>query len=59
MAELHGTGLATVFTADTYLELWTNSATSGNSQADELPNTVLIEHLERIVGKYTTIHVIR
>lgn len=48
-----------MFTADTDLQLRADAPTGSYGNANQLPNTVLIKHLERIVGKYTTFDVIR
>src|SRR5438270_11419768 len=59
MAELHGARFTAMFTADTDLQLRADAPTGSYGKANQLPNTVLIKHLERIVGKYTMFDVIR
>src|SRR6185437_3175393 len=58
MAEFHGARLATVLTTDTDLELRTDLATGRYGESNQFSNPVLVQDLERIVGKYTTIHVV-
>jgi hypothetical protein len=48
-----------MFTADTDLQLRADAPTGSYGNANKLPNTVLIQHLKRIVGNYTTFDVIR
>ena len=48
-----------MFTANPNLQLRTDAPTGRYGNANQLPNTVLIQNLERIVGKYTTFDVIR
>src|SRR5206468_10640783 len=59
MAELHGARFTAMFTADTDLQLRADAPTGSHGNANQLPNTVLIQDLKRIVGKYTTFDVIR
>src|SRR6476469_7477831 len=59
MAELHGARLTAMFTADADLQLGADAPTGRYGNANQLPNTVLIQHLKRIVGNYTTFDVIR
>src|SRR5437868_8429647 len=59
MTELHGARLTAMFTADTDLQLRADAPTGRYGNANQLSNTVLIQNLERIVGKYTTFDVIR
>ena len=48
-----------MLTADPDLEIGTNAPTGRYGKSNQLANPVPIEHLERIVWKYTTIYVIR
>jgi hypothetical protein len=57
MAELHGARFAAMLTADPDLQPGTNAPTGRYGKSNQLANPVPIEHLERIVGKYTTIYV--
>src|SRR5215469_8646780 len=59
MAKLHGARLAAMFTADADLQLRADAPTGRNGNANQLPNTVLIQNLKRIVRYYTTFDVIR
>ena len=59
MAELHGTRFTAMFTADAHLELRADVPTGRYGKSNQLANSIPIKHLERIVGKYTTIYVIR
>ena len=47
-----------MFTADSDLEIRTDPSTGRYGKSNQLANSVPIEHLERIVGQYTTIYVI-
>src|SRR5438105_10257058 len=59
MAELHGARLTAMFTADADLQLGADAPTGRYGNANQLPNTVLIQHLKGIVGNYTTFDIIR
>ena len=59
MTELHGPRFTAVFTADSDLEIRTDAPTGRYGKSNQLADSVPVEDLERIVGKYTTIHVIR
>ena len=48
-----------MFTADANLQLRADAPTGSYGDANQLPNTILIQHLKRIVGNYTTFDVIR
>ncbi len=58
MTELHGARVATMFTANPGLQLRANAPTGRYGKSNQLANPIPIEHLEWIVGKYTTIYVI-
>jgi hypothetical protein len=58
MAELHGARLTAMLSADTDLQLRTDTPTSRYGKSNQLANPIPIENLEWIVGKYTTIYVI-
>jgi hypothetical protein len=47
-----------MFPADTDLQLRADAPTGRYGKSNQLANSILIKHLERIVGKYTTIYVI-
>ena len=47
-----------MLTADPDLQFRTDASTGRYGKSNQLANAVPIEHLERIVGKYTTIYVI-
>ena len=59
MTELHGARFTAMFTADSDLEVRPNAPTGRYGKSNQLADSVPIQNLERIVGKYTTIHVIR
>ena len=48
-----------MFTADSDLEIRTDTPTGRYGKSNQLANAVPVEDLERIVGKYTTVYVIR
>lgn len=48
-----------MLTADPDLEFRTDASTGRYGKSNQLANPVPVEDLERIVGKYTTIHVVR
>jgi len=48
-----------MLTADADLQLRANAPTGSYGYANQLPDTVLIQYLERIVRKYTIFDVIR
>jgi len=48
-----------MLTADPNLQPGTDAPTGRYGKSNQLANSVPIEHLERIVRKYTTIYVIR
>ena len=48
-----------MFSADTHLEFRADAPTGRYGKPYQLANPILIEHLEWIVGKYTTFYVIR
>src|SRR5689334_9071391 len=54
VAELHGARLTAMFAANADFQLRSDAPTGGYGDANQLPNTVLIQNLKRIVGKYTT-----
>jgi len=57
MTEFNGARLASVFAANTDLQAWPHSPPILDCDSNETPNTVFVEHLERIVGKDTTFQV--
>ena len=59
MAEFHRARFAAMFTANTDFQLRTDAPTGGYGKSNQLANPIPIENLEWIVGKYTTIYVIR
>ena len=59
VAKLYGARLTAMFTADANLQLRADAPTGSYGDANQLPNTILIQHLKRIVGNYTTFDVIR
>jgi hypothetical protein len=58
VAKLHRTRFAAMFTADTHFQFRADAPTGRYGKSNQLPNAVPVENLERIVGKYTTVHVI-
>ena len=58
VAELHGARLAAMLPADAHLQLRADAPTGRYGKSNQLANPVPVKHLERIVGKYTTIYVI-
>ena len=58
MTELHGARLAAVLPADADLQLRADAPTGGYGKSNQLANPIPVKHLEWIVGKYTTLHVI-
>src|SRR4029078_5588420 len=59
MTELHGARGATMLTANPDLQLRANAPTGRYGKSNQLANTVSVQDLERIVGKYTTIYILR
>jgi hypothetical protein len=59
VAKLHGARFASMFTANANFEIRANAPTGGYGNSNQLADPIPIEHLEWIVGKYTTIYVIR
>ena len=59
MTKLHRARFAAMFPADTYLQFRADAPTGRYGKSNQLANSIPIEHLEWIVGKYTTIYVIR
>ena len=59
VAEIHRAWFAAVFPANTHFQLGANAPTGRYGKSNQLANSIPIKHLERIVGKYTTIYVIR
>jgi len=47
-----------MFTANTHFQLRADAPTGGYGKSKQLANPIPIEHLEWIVGKYTTFDVI-
>jgi hypothetical protein len=58
MAEIHGARLAAVLPTDSDLQIRADLATSGHGESNQFSNAILVQHLERIVGKYTTIYIV-
>jgi len=58
MTKSHGARFASVFAADPNFELRTDRSTGLYGKSNQFANPVPIKHLERVVGKYTTIYVI-
>ena len=59
VAELHRARFAAMFPADTDLQIRADAPTGSYGKSNQLANSIPIEHLEWIVGKYTTIYIIR
>jgi len=59
MTELHGARVATMFNANPDLQLRANAPTGRYGKSNQLTNTVSVQDLERIVGKYTTLYIFR
>lgn len=47
-----------MFTADAHLELRADAPTGRYGKSNQLADTVPVQNLERIVGKYTTFYII-
>jgi hypothetical protein len=58
VAKLHTARIAAMFPANTYFQFRADAPTGRYRKSNQLANPVPIEHLEGIVGKYTTIYVI-
>ena len=58
MTELYGAWFTAMFTADAHLDIRADAPTGSYGKSNQLANTIPVEDLEWIVGKYTTIYVI-
>jgi hypothetical protein len=58
MAELHRARFTTVLTTNPDLEIRSDLATGRYGESNQFSNSVPVQNLERIVGKYTTIYII-
>ena len=58
MTELNGARFTAMFSADAHLQLRADAPTGRYGKSNQLANSILVEDLEWIVGKYTTIYVI-
>ena len=58
MAELHRARFAPMFTANSNFQIRADAPTGRYGKSNQLANSIPINNLERIVGKYTTIYVI-
>ena len=59
MTKLYGARVATMFTANPDLQLRANAPTGRYGKSNQLTNSSPVQNLERIVGKYTTIYILR